>query len=65
MLEKHVMPTPPLPTNLVTQVLHKALPSVFVIGVSGAGRFGWTGLDWAGMGWSVLELAGMGWNGLK
>ena len=36
MMEKHVMPTPPLPT----QVWHKALPSVFVIRVSGARRFG-------------------------
>ena len=40
MLKKHVMPTPPLPTNLLMQVWQKALPSVFVIGVSGAGRFG-------------------------
>ena len=30
MLEKHLMPTPPLPTHLVMQVWHKALPSVFV-----------------------------------
>ena len=40
MMEEHVMPTPPLITHLVTQVGHKALPSVFVICVSGAGRFG-------------------------
>ena len=40
MLNKHVMPTPPLPTHLVRQAWHKALPSVFVICVSGAGRLG-------------------------
>ena len=40
MVEKHLMPTPPLSSNLVTQVWQKALPSVFVIRVSGAGRFG-------------------------
>ena len=48
MLEKHLMPTPHLPTQLVMQVWHKAIPSVFVRGVSGAGRLydlqlhGWT-----------------------
>ena len=46
------MPTPHLPTHLLTQVWHKALPSVFVILVSGAGRFGelqlygWTPVAW-------------------
>ena len=30
MLEKHLMPTPPLPTNLVMQVWHGVLLSVFV-----------------------------------
>ena len=40
LLGNHVMPTPPLPTHLVMQVCHKALPSVCVIWVSGAGRFG-------------------------
>ena len=34
------MPTSPIPTHLVTQVWHEALPSVFVSWVSGAGRFG-------------------------
>ena len=40
MLEKHVMLTPPLPTHLDTQVWNKAPPSLFVIWLSGAGRFG-------------------------
>ena len=39
-LEKHVMPTPPLPTHLAMQVWHKVLPYVFVFWVSGAGRLG-------------------------
>ena len=30
MLEKHLMPTPPLPTHLVMQVWHRALLSVFL-----------------------------------
>ena len=34
------MPTPHLPTHLVMQVWHKALPSVFVTWVSNSGRFG-------------------------
>ena len=38
MLEKHVIPTPPLPTHLVTQVWHKAL-TVFLVKESGAWRF--------------------------
>ena len=48
MLEKHLMPIPPHPTHLVIQVWHGALLSVFVRGVSGAGRLcdlqlhGWT-----------------------
>ena len=40
MFEKHVMPTPPQCTHLVTQVWHRALPSVFLTWVSDAGRFG-------------------------
>ena len=31
MLEKHLIPTPPLPTHLVIEVWHGALLSVFVI----------------------------------
>ena len=52
MLKKHVMPTPPLTIHLLTQVWHKALPYVFVIWVSGAGRFvelqlhGWIPVTW-------------------
>jgi hypothetical protein len=30
MLEKHLMPTPPLPTHLFMQVWHGVLLSVFV-----------------------------------
>ena len=46
------MPTSPLPPHLVVKVCHKALPSVFLSWVSGAGRFGelqlhgWTPVSW-------------------
>ena len=39
-LQEHVMPSPHISTHLVMQVWHKALPSVFVVLVSGDGRFG-------------------------
>ena len=39
MLEKHLMSIPPLYTHLVMQIWHEALPSVFVVWVSAAGRF--------------------------
>ena len=49
-MEKHLMPTQPLPTHLVMQVWHGVLLSVFVRWVSGARRLsdlqlhGWTHL---------------------
>ena len=55
MLEKHLMPTPPLPTHLVMQVWHGVLLYVFVRWVSGARRLcdlqlhGWTPV------WLILD----------